>query len=163
MDTLVDTTASTALTTTVPPQWARALPDPGTSAAGAGSDGASAAVGDLTVMMIDDEPMLTEVIAAHLEDAGFRHVVGVNDATVALQQVREMSPALVLLDLVMPRVSGFEILQGIRQDEQLRYTPVIVLTAASDPGSVAPSIRDNSSRSGVRPRRSTVSSSRKLA
>jgi diguanylate cyclase (GGDEF)-like protein len=133
MDTLVDTTASTAFTMTVPPQWARALPDPGTSAAGTGSDGAAAAVGDLTVMMIDDEPMLTEVIAAHLEDAGFRHVVGVNDATVALQQVREISPALVLLDLVMPRVSGFEILQGIRQDEQLRYTPVIVLTAASDP------------------------------
>lgn len=133
MDTLVDTTASTSLTMTAPPQRAGALPDPGLSAAGAGSDGGAAAVGDLTVMMIDDEPMLTEVIAAHLEDAGFRQVVGVNDATVALQQVREISPALVLLDLVMPRVSGFEILQGIRQDEQLRYTPVIVLTAASDP------------------------------
>lgn len=133
MDTLVDTTASTAFTMTVPPQWADALPDPGSSAAGAGSDGASPALCDLTVMMIDDEPMLTEVIGTYLEDAGYRHVVGINDATVALQKVRELNPALVLLDLVMPGVSGFEILQALRQDEQLRYTPVIVLTAASDP------------------------------
>ena len=104
-------------------------------AAGASEDGTDGAVGlaDLTVMMIDDEPMLTEVIGTYLEDAGYRHCVGINDATVALQKVRELNPALVLLDLVMPGVSGFEILQALRQDEQLRYTPVIVLTAASDP------------------------------
>jgi diguanylate cyclase len=104
-------------------------------AAGASEDGIDGAVGlsDLTVMMIDDEPMLTEVIGTYLEDAGYRHCVGINDATVALQKVRELNPALVLLDLVMPGVSGFEILQALRQDEQLRYTPVIVLTAASDP------------------------------
>jgi diguanylate cyclase len=104
-------------------------------AAGASEDGTDGAVGlaDLTVMMIDDEPMLTEVIGTYLEDAGYRHCVGINDATVALQKVRELNPALVLLDLVMPGVSGFEILQALRQDEHLRYTPVIVLTAASDP------------------------------
>jgi diguanylate cyclase (GGDEF)-like protein len=123
-----DTAALAALTTPAP-----AGPTP--LAAGECQDGTDAAVslGDLTVMMIDDEPMLTEVIATYLEDAGYRHVVGVNDATVALEKVRALNPALVLLDLVMPGVSGFEILQAMRQDEQLRYTPVIVLTAASDP------------------------------
>ena len=128
MDLSADAAALAALTTPAPP-------DPAPMAAAGGQDGADGAVSlaDLTVMMIDDEPMLTEVIGTYLEDAGYRHCVGINDATVALEKVRELNPALVLLDLVMPGVSGFEILQAMRQDEQLRYTPVIVLTAASDP------------------------------
>ncbi len=128
MDMSADAAALNALAKPAP-----AGPSP--MATGGGQDGADGAVAlrDLTVMMIDDEPMLTEVIGTYLEDAGYRHVVGINDATVALQKVRELNPALVLLDLVMPGVSGFEILQALRQDEQLRYTPVIVLTAASDP------------------------------
>ncbi|MEY3294524.1 MAG: Phytochrome-like protein cph2, partial [Pseudomonadota bacterium] len=128
MDMSADAAALDALATPAP-----AGPTPTTT--GDGPDGADGAVAlvDLTVMMIDDEPMLTEVIGTYLEDAGYRRVVGINDATVALEQVRALNPALVLLDLVMPGVSGFEILQAMRQDEQLRYTPVIVLTAASDP------------------------------
>ncbi|MCE2908876.1 MAG: EAL domain-containing protein [Burkholderiaceae bacterium] len=128
MDMSADAAALNALATPAP-----AGPTPTT--AGDGPDGAEAAMSlvDLTVMMIDDEPMLTEVIGTYLEDAGYRNVVGINDATVALEQVRAQNPALVLLDLVMPGVSGFEILQAMRQDERLRYTPVIVLTAASDP------------------------------
>lgn len=129
MDMSADAAALTALTTP-------ALAGPNPMATEDGEDGIDGAVGlaDLTVMMIDDEPMLTEVIGTYLEDAGYRHCIGINDATVALQKVRELNPALVLLDLVMPGVSGFEILQALRQDEKLRYTPVIVLTAASDPG-----------------------------
>ncbi len=128
MDMSADAAALDALATP-------ALAGPTPTNTGDGPDGADGAValGDLTVMMIDDEPMLTEVIGTYLEDAGYSRIVGINDATVALEQVRALNPALVLLDLVMPGVSGFEILQAMRQDEQLRYTPVIVLTAASDP------------------------------
>jgi diguanylate cyclase (GGDEF)-like protein len=108
---------------------------PGGDADPAADDGSgsSSILTDLTVMMIDDEPMLTEVIGAYLEDAGHRQLVAVNDPSTALQAVRDQDPALVLLDLVMPGVSGFDILQEMRRDERLRYTPVIVLTAASDP------------------------------
>jgi diguanylate cyclase (GGDEF)-like protein len=108
---------------------------PAEQAGQAGGDGSGTpgALTDLTVMMIDDEPMLTEVIGAYLEDAGHRSLVAVNDPAKALAAVREQDPALVLLDLVMPGVSGFEILEAMRSDERLRYTPVIVLTAASDP------------------------------
>jgi diguanylate cyclase (GGDEF)-like protein len=88
---------------------------------------------DMTVLMIDDEPMLTDVIQAYLQDAGYHQLVAVNDPTQALAVARACRPALVLLDLMMPVVSGFDILQALRQDEQLRYVPVIVLTAASDP------------------------------
>ncbi len=88
---------------------------------------------DLTVLMIDDEPMLTDVIQAYLEDAGYHQLVAVNDPTQAMDVARRCKPSLVLLDLMMPKVSGFEILEAMRHDEDLRYVPVIVLTAASDP------------------------------
>ncbi|MFN5164578.1 MAG: two-component system response regulator, partial [Pseudomonadota bacterium] len=90
----------------------------GASAVG-DDDGGGTSPTDLTVMMIDDEPMLTEVIGAYLEDAGYRRLVAVNDATTALRELRQRDPALVLLDLVMPGMSGFEILQAMRRDERL--------------------------------------------
>ena len=90
-------------------------------------------ISNLTVLMIDDEPMLTDVVQAYLEDAGYTHLVAINDPCVALETARRCKPSLVLLDLMMPKVSGFEILEQLRADEQLRYVPVIVLTAASDP------------------------------
>ncbi len=90
-------------------------------------------ISNLTVLMIDDEPMLTDVIQAYLEDAGYTNLVAVNDPCVALETARRCKPSLVLLDLMMPKVSGFDILEQLRRDDELRYVPVIVLTAASDP------------------------------
>ncbi len=90
-------------------------------------------ISNLTVLMIDDEPMLTDVIQAYLEDAGYTQLVAVNDPCVALETARRCRPSLVLLDLMMPKVSGFDILEQLRRDDELRYVPVIVLTAASDP------------------------------
>lgn len=109
------------------------LPEvPGVTGADAPED-AERLITDLTVMMVDDEPLLTEVIGTYLEDAGHRELVAVNDPSRALETIRARQPDLLLLDLVMPGISGFDILREIRADEQLRYTPVIVLTAASDP------------------------------
>jgi diguanylate cyclase len=90
---------------------------------------------DVTLMMVDDEPMMTDVAQAYLEDAGYTRFVAVHDPRLALETARTQRPGLILLDLMMPELNGFELLQLIRQDERLRYTPVIVLTAASDPAS----------------------------
>jgi diguanylate cyclase (GGDEF)-like protein len=90
---------------------------------------------DVTVMMVDDEPMMIEVTQAYLEDAGYRRFVAVIDPRLALATARVKKPGLILLDLIMPGMNGFEVLRQIRQEEGLRYTPVIVLTAASDPAS----------------------------
>jgi diguanylate cyclase (GGDEF)-like protein len=85
------------------------------------------------VMMVDDESMMTDVIQTHLEDAGYTRFVACNDPREAVQLIRQHQPDVLLLDLMMPEVSGFDILQAVRADEALQYTPVIVLTAASDP------------------------------
>jgi diguanylate cyclase (GGDEF)-like protein len=88
---------------------------------------------DVTLMMIDDEPMMTEVTQTYLEEAGYQRFVSVNDPTEAMEVARRVRPGLILLDLMMPVLSGFDLLRQIRADENLRYTPVIVLTGASDP------------------------------
>lgn len=86
-------------------------------------------------MMVDDDTIVSEIVQTYLEDAGYNNLVAINDPRDALESVRHENPDLLLLDLRMPGVSGFDILEAIRADEELKYLPVIVLTAATDPAS----------------------------
>ncbi|MDH3460856.1 MAG: EAL domain-containing protein [Burkholderiaceae bacterium] len=86
---------------------------------------------DAKVMMVDDEPLMTDLIQAHLEEAGYNNFVVMNDPREALSVLRREAPSVLLLDLMMPQVSGFDLLEAMRADRELRYTPVIVLTAAT--------------------------------
>ena len=86
---------------------------------------------DAKVMMVDDEPLMTELIQAYLEDDGYANFVVTNDPREAMALLRSEAPSVLLLDLMMPQLSGFDLLEMIRGDRKLRYTPVIVLTAAT--------------------------------
>lgn len=86
---------------------------------------------DAKVMMVDDEPLMTELIQAHLEDAGYTNFLVINDPRQALEQIRREMPSVLLLDLMMPQVSGFDILEALRADSSIQFIPVIVLTASS--------------------------------
>ena len=86
---------------------------------------------DAKVMMVDDEPLMTALIQTYLEDAGYKQFVITNDPCDALDLLRREEPGVLLLDLMMPRVSGFDLLEAIGADRELRYTPVIVLTASA--------------------------------
>jgi diguanylate cyclase len=83
------------------------------------------------VMMVDDEPLMTDLIQTHLEEDGYSNFVVSNDPRRTLQLLRQEEPGVLLLDLMMPQMSGFEVLEAIRADRDLRFTPVIVLTAAT--------------------------------
>jgi EAL domain-containing protein (putative c-di-GMP-specific phosphodiesterase class I)/PleD family two-component response regulator len=83
------------------------------------------------VMMVDDEPLMTDLVQTYLEEEGYTNFVVVNDPLKALEVLRREEPSLLLLDLMMPGMSGFEVLEALRADQDLRYTPVIVLTASS--------------------------------
>ena len=84
------------------------------------------------VMMVDDEPINLEVLQTFLEEAGYREFVSVTEPQQALGLLAERRPDVLLLDLVMPGMSGFEILERMRADETLRHIPVIVLTSSTD-------------------------------
>jgi diguanylate cyclase (GGDEF)-like protein len=96
-------------------------------------EGPFEALRNSTVMMVDDDPMMLEVVQTFLEEAGYTSFVTTSQPAGAVALIEQRQPDILLLDLMMPEVNGFQILEALRSHEQLRYTPVIVLTAESDP------------------------------
>jgi len=86
-----------------------------------------------TVMMVDDDPLMLEVVQAYLEEAGYVSFIKTSEPKEAMPLFTKHRPDILLLDLMMPEVSGFDILAQVRGHEELRYTPVIILTAESEP------------------------------
>ncbi len=84
------------------------------------------------IMMVDDELTTIEVLRTFLEDFGYSNFLSTTDSAKAFNIISNKKPDIVLLDLVMPEVNGFEILQKIRNDERLCFTPVIILTSSTD-------------------------------
>lgn len=87
---------------------------------------------DSLIMMVDDEPILMEVIQAFLEERGYRRFITCDQSTKALDLVRQHNPDVLLLDLVMPEVTGFDILAALKKVESTRHLPVIILTSSND-------------------------------
>jgi predicted signal transduction protein with EAL and GGDEF domain len=85
-----------------------------------------------SIMMVDDEPITMEVVQTFLEDAGYRKFILVDDSLQALAQLQEHRPDVLLLDVVMPGLSGFDILKKLRVDPEFEHLPVIILTSSSD-------------------------------
>ena len=81
-----------------------------------------------TVLVVDDEPMVREVLTQYLAADGF-NILEAGDGDAAVDQVTEHSPDLVLLDLMLPKRNGLDVLSFIRGTSQL---PVILLTARSE-------------------------------
>ena len=96
------------------------------------SDARFAATRDATIMIVDDEPIIVEILRSVLEDAGYHSFIETSDSTGALALLADKKPDLVLLDVNMPEVTGLDILNGIRADETLKHIPAIVLTGAAD-------------------------------
>jgi len=90
------------------------------------------------VLLIDDEVDFTELLAANLEESGYE-VRQINDPTKALAEVRRFQPDICIIDLVMPRMDGGDVVNALKDDSQLSKTPVLMLTALveenpDDPG-----------------------------
>lgn len=80
------------------------------------------------ILVVDDEPRMIRFIRMNLEHDGFE-VIEAGDGLAALQQVRDSLPDLVLLDVSMPELDGFETLRLLRE---ISHTPVIMLTARGE-------------------------------
>ncbi|MCB1800628.1 MAG: EAL domain-containing protein [Gammaproteobacteria bacterium] len=85
-----------------------------------------------SIMMVDDEPITMEVVQTFLEDAGYRKFILIDDSLQAMDRLREQHPDVLLLDVVMPGLNGFEILSMVRADPEFTHLPVIILTSSSD-------------------------------
>jgi two-component system response regulator RpaA len=80
-----------------------------------------------TILICDDEPALRELVRASLSD-GYRFAEA-SDGLLAIELARELEPDIVILDLMLPRLGGLEVLAQLQTDEQLRDVPVLVITA----------------------------------
>jgi putative two-component system response regulator len=83
----------------------------------------------MKIVAIDDEPANVALLEAMLEEGGYTRVKTVTDSRLAMETCISFEPDLVLLDLMMPHVDGFEILESLRAAAGEAFLPVIVLTA----------------------------------
>ncbi len=84
-----------------------------------------------TILIVEDEAALVTILKYNLEKSGFQ-TQSVMDGKKALDTVRQTPPDLILLDWMLPHVSGVDICKTIRQDHALRHIPIIMLTARGD-------------------------------
>jgi putative two-component system response regulator len=97
-------------------------------------DGSSAdeVVSNPRIAIIDDEPINIKVVQKHLTMAGYSRFYTTSDSRQALHLIHSASPDVLLLDIMMPHVSGLEVLEQLRQEPRFVDLPVIILTAACD-------------------------------
>lgn len=80
------------------------------------------------ILAVDDEPNIVRLIQVNLERHGYQ-VETANNGAQALAKIRASRPDLLVSDVMMPEMDGFELLANIRRDPQLMDLPVIMLTA----------------------------------
>jgi two-component system, OmpR family, phosphate regulon response regulator PhoB len=83
------------------------------------------------ILVVDDEPDLLELVRFNLSEGGYR-IECVTSGATALDRIRKLQPDLVLLDLMLPDMSGIEVCRQLRADPEVAATPVIMLTAKGE-------------------------------
>ena len=85
-----------------------------------------------TALVVDDEPHVAELIAGVLTAEGFA-VTSAADGPAALRRARASQPDIVVLDVGLPGLDGFEVLEGLRANAATMHIPVIILTNYGEP------------------------------
>jgi len=80
-----------------------------------------------TVLLVEDEPLLAKLLKQRLEKEGFK-VLLARDGEEAITNLKTEKPNLILLDIILPKMSGFEIMERIKNDPALHKAPIIVIS-----------------------------------
>jgi DNA-binding response OmpR family regulator len=95
---------------------------------------------DRQVLVVEDDPEINRLVGAYVEFAGFQYIAAL-DGGEALAQIREQHPCAIVLDLMLPDVSGWEVCRRVKTASETNHIPVIILTALDN---------DDSRQEGVR-------------
>jgi len=93
-----------------------------------------------SVLVVDDQPHIVRLIQVNLESEGFI-VHSAADGREGLARVREVKPDLVILDVIMPHMDGFELLREIKSDPELQDIPVVMLTVKTHNADIVQGLR----------------------
>lgn len=87
------------------------------------------------ILVIDDEPEITDIIKAFLSNAGYEVLVE-NSSVMGVEKAKTFKPDLILLDIMMPFMDGYEVCSNIKKDIELCSVPILFLTGkdATDDG-----------------------------
>ena len=88
-------------------------------------------IGPSKVLVVDDNAQNLELLVAYLDSLNCR-VFTASNGVEALEKVRQEMPDLILLDIMMPRMSGFEVCRNLKSDPQTRDIPVVMVTALTE-------------------------------
>jgi CheY-like chemotaxis protein len=80
------------------------------------------------IMIIDDDPKTLEILAAYLEEPGYQTLRALGGME-GIEMASVSRPDLILLDLIMPEISGFEVVDALRADARTHDIPIIIITA----------------------------------
>ncbi len=85
----------------------------------------------MNILIVEDEPSMVELLRYNLESEGFL-VTSASDGEEAMLSIEEQKPDMVLLDWMLPKLSGIEICRRLRRDQDFRNLPVIMITARAE-------------------------------
>lgn len=80
-----------------------------------------------TILLTEDDPFLIDIYSTKIKEAGFEVEIAQNGEE-CLAKVREKKPDILVLDIVLPQINGWEVLRKIRNDENLKYLKIIILS-----------------------------------
>lgn len=86
----------------------------------------------LRILLVDDDSSMLKIFRKHLELAGYRVVEAVNGEE-ALEIIRRDSPDLIILDIMLPRLNGYEVCAKLKEDTVYQHIPVVMFTAKGMP------------------------------
>jgi len=89
-----------------------------------------------TVLLVDDNAQNLELLEVYMEDVPEAHVITARNGLEALEKIDKESPDLVLLDIMMPKMSGFEVCKRLKSDPATRDIMVVMVTALNETGDV---------------------------
>lgn len=92
-------------------------------------------LGSASILVVDDHEQNLELLQAYLEDVGCR-VRTARDGVEAMAELELEPPDLLILDVMMPRMSGFQVCRQLKSNPKMRDIPVVMVTALSDVGDV---------------------------
>lgn len=81
------------------------------------------------ILVADDEKHIVQIVQFNLEKKGNYEVIVASDGEMALELIKQEKPDLVISDIMMPKMTGFELFEALRKDEEIKDTPFIILTA----------------------------------
>lgn len=84
------------------------------------------------ILLVEDEEIMIDLLQRKLTDEGYEVSVA-RDGESGLRAMRELKPDLILLDIIMPKLGGFEVMEEMNKDKELKKIPVIIISNSGQP------------------------------